>query len=170
MYSLDIARHTTSEDNGSKEKTIYDLLRQLQTSNSTAADFIDKWRDITFRVENLSQTYLNISAAAGKGKSHVACHIVQERLLKGLPALLIAGANFKEAINIQTALLDMLDVPRNYNWKSFIQALATSAKAHNTRLLIVIDGLNETTQGGVFSSIWKQYLPGLNAEIKEETN
>lgn len=131
----------------------------------SAANFMDQARFLSQRFALLKEADLHIFGGAGFGKTHLCCHVCEDRLDKGLPALLILGAHFTTGEPLEKQLLSILDIPATYSWNDFLQALSSVARAHHTRIPIMIDGLNEATVGGMFSDVWHRGLPGLIREL-----
>jgi hypothetical protein len=130
---------------------------------------MDKLRDIIRKLSHISQHDLHIFGDAAVGKTHIASHICYERLEAELPALLVSGIKFTGDQPVEKQLLYILDIPPSYSWSDFLQALEAAAEAYHTRIPLVIDGLNEATQNGVFSEVWRLGLPSQPAapHIKE---
>lgn len=130
----------------------------------------DHIRSILDRLNSINQSDLHISGMAGVGKTHISHNICYEKLKSGSPALLILGRYFTSDQPLRNQLLDILDIPRVYNLKNFLEALEAAAEAYHVRIPIVIDGLNESIHNGRFSNVWKLGLTGLIQEIKNYKN
>ena len=156
--------------NGKKEDREH-ILREITQSIGmprwVAATLMDKLRGVIPKLNHISQPDLHIFGGAGVGKTHIASHICHERLETGLPALLVLGRHFTSDHPLQKQLLDILDIPSTYSWSDFLQALEATAEAYRTRIPLVIDGLNEATQNGAFSEVWRLGLLGLIQEIAQ---
>ena len=120
--------------------------------------------------ELINQSDLHILGNAGVGKTHIACNICDSRLEAGLPALFVSGRRFTSDRPIEEQLMRILDIPATYSWNDFLQALSAAAEKYNTRIPLIIDGLNESTDNGAFSNIWRLGLQGLVQEISETKN
>lgn len=131
----------------------------------SAANVMDKARDLISRLQTLQQSDLHVFGDAGFGKTHLACHICHERLQAGLPALLVLGVHFTRDGPLEEQLRAILDIPPAYSWHDFLRALSVAAQAHCTRIPLVIDGLHEATRDGVLSRVWELGLPGLVADV-----
>lgn len=127
-------------------------------------------KEIFDQIKSVRQSDLQIFGDAGIGKTHLACNIVNERLDEGLPALLISGNRFNSDRSLEEQLRGILDIPPNYSWHNFLQALESVAETYGTRIPIVIDSLNEAIYNGIFSQVWELYLPGLTQEIQKTKN
>ena len=120
--------------------------------------------------EFINQPDLNIFGDAGIGKTHIACNICYDRLKTELPALFIRGIRFTSDRPIEEQLLRILDIQSPYSWNEFLQALSATAGAYHTRIPLIIDGLNESTDNGAFSNIWELGLKGFAQEIAKTKN
>lgn len=157
-----------SENNPESESnTRRNVNRIIRGPDWSAANFMDQARDMSQRFALLKESDLHIFGNAGFGKTHLCCHVCQERLERGLPALLILGAHFTTGEPLEKQLLSILDIPPAYSWHDFLQALDSVARVHCTRIPIIIDGLNEAIVGGIFTSTWRLGLPGLTASFRE---
>ena len=140
---------------------------------------IDYYGDILYRrIEKLNSYWdllklknINILSAAGKGKTHLSCRIVEKNILESNPAIYVSGQKFLSDINPLNQLLTILDVPSNYNFKDFIEALDILAESHDCKIPIIIDGLNEITINGRFhSQLLKNNIPNLVSHITNSKN
>ncbi|RKZ24692.1 hypothetical protein DRQ26_07055, partial [bacterium] len=157
-----------------KEEDREHILREVEQivgmPRWAAATLMDKLRGVVPKLSHINQPDLHIFGGAGVGKTHIASHICHERLESGLPALLMLGLHFTSDQPLQKQLLDILDVPSSYSWSDFLQALEVAAEAYHTRIPLVIDGLNDATQNGAFSNVWRLGLSGLIQEISQTKN
>lgn len=98
---------------------------------------------------------LAIIGEAGTGKTHLLCDLAKERLLAGRPTILLLGQSFTTTEDPGRQVLSLLDLP-NISLGDFVGCLEASAKAANSRGLILIDALNE----GLGRQFWPQHLSG----------
>lgn len=106
---------------------------------------------------------ISIFGEALIGKTHIACHICEEKIKDNLPAILLFGRDFTKDKIIEKKILEILDIPGQYSWFEFISTLESMAEAYRTRIPIVIDALNESET----TDIWKNQLPGLIEFLKK---
>jgi hypothetical protein len=118
----------------------------------------------------VTQSNLNILGRPGVGKTHLVSHIVDDRIRRGIPALLVPGSRFINESTIAEQLRQIFVIPTGYSWDDFLSALNTSAEAYQTRVPIVIDGLNESIVNGALSEIWKRELPILIQQVGQLKN
>lgn len=150
-----------------RERILREVEQIIGMPRWVAATLMDKLRDVIPKLSHINQPDLHIFGDAGVGKTHIASHICHERLEAGLPALLVLGRHFTSNHPLQKQLLDILDIPSTYSWSDFLQSLEATAEAYHTRIPLVIDGLNEATQNGAFSEVWRLGLLGLIQEIAQ---
>jgi hypothetical protein len=117
-----------------------------------------------YLAENNKKTttnYLNIFGKASVGKTHLVCNIARERIQCNLPVILLAGKPFSTKSTIEGQILTILDIPRNYSWRDFVQSLQSAAKAYRTKIPIIIDSLDEAKS----MDIWKDELQGFSCTV-----
>ena len=135
------------------------------------ARLLDKFfPSVIWRLGLINESDLHILGDAGIGKTHIACHICDDRLKNGLPALFVRGSLFTTEQPIEAQLQTILDIPPSYSWQDFLKALSAAAEAYHTRIPLIIDGLNESVHNGTFSKVWELGLKGLVQEIEETKN
>ena len=155
---------------GEERERIYaseTLSKKLLKPQWIASDFIINLRYLLEQLNHLSKVYLHILGEAGTGKTHIASHICQSRLNRGLPAILILGRHFTSDHPLHEQLLVLLDIPKKYTFQNFLTNLSSYAKKHKTRIPIFIDGLNEAIHQGLFSNVWSNDLPGFIEELSQ---
>lgn len=135
-----------------------------------ASDIIGDLHNAVSQLSYSSQPDFHILGKAGIGKTHIASHICHERLQAGLPAILLFGRSFTSDQPLQQQLLYILDIPSTYSWDDFLGALESVAEAYNTRIPLIIDGLNEATRDGRFSDVWRLELTSLVHRIAQRKN
>jgi|GEM_PF-588119 len=111
------------------------------------------------RVEADSRRLLFVVGEAGSGKSHLFADIVSTFLSKNIPAILLLGQYF-HGQDIKCELLNCLDLA-NHDFDKVIQALNAAGEASQTRLLILVDALNEAHS----LPIWQDKLAGFVSDI-----
>ncbi len=97
---------------------------------------------------------------AGIGKSNFSVHIYSELLKEKYPAILIAGKSFSGSPDdFDKILMKQLLVPDNYFLEEVLENLNNYGKKLNKRVVLIFDGLNETTFGNQgYSKIWSKNL------------
>lgn len=88
------------------------------------------------------------------GKTHLFCDIAERRIKNELPTILILGQHFLNLDNPWNQILKELGL--SCTREEFIGALDAWAEAKNSRILLMIDAINE----GNGKLIWYDHLPG----------
>ena len=117
-----------------------------------------------------TQKEFHFLADAAKGKTHISCNIAYQNIMSGKPAIFITGDKFTDETSIMEATLKVLDINKEFSFDEFIQALDIYGSITKTKIPIIIDGLNETTNNRFFSLIWKNHLGSFIAKISSLKN
>lgn len=121
-----------------------------------------------FRVFELSeQQELHISGDAGMGKTHLAINIYERQLKQKLPSIFIFGKNFNSTDSLVEQLKQQLDVPTDWNLDDFLGALNIAGKVYDSKVPIILDGLNESIS---WKEIFTDNLEALCIKIKSYPN
>lgn len=116
------------------------------------------------------QREIHFIADAAKGKTHISCDIAFRKIVNSKPAIFITGDKFTDETSITEALRKILDVPQEFSFDDFLQALDIYASITNTQIPIIIDGLNETISHRLFSPIWKNHLSAFISKVLQTKN
>ncbi|WP_338640917.1 AVAST type 2 anti-phage system protein Avs2 [Burkholderia pyrrocinia] len=122
-------------------------LRELYSDLRDALSHIEKFR--VFASSNL----VILTGEAGSGKTHLLCDLAKQRIDKGRPTVVLMGQRFLEASDPWVQALQQLDLA-NWNAKNFVKAIEVVAQRANSRVLFVIDALNE----GAGRQLWPAHL------------
>ncbi len=167
----DISKIKYTGESPYKARILDDTRWLVHRPESIIANLLDDFLNFElYKCKLINHSELKIFGNAGVGKTHIACNICEYRLHNRLPALFVRGNLFTADQPIQAQLLKILDIPSSYSFNDFLKALSASAEAYNTRIPIVIDGLNESTDNGALSKVWKLYLNGFIHEIAQTKN
>ncbi|HHT9106312.1 MAG TPA: NACHT domain-containing protein [Candidatus Wujingus californicus] len=110
------------------------------------------------------QNTMFIFGGAGSGKTNLAAHIVEIFLQNGNPGLLIVASEIKNSVTlIRKQILDLLEITNEYNFSDFLTCLNNLGCMKQTKIPIIIDGLNETQPT---AEIWEQELNYLQQDMK----
>jgi hypothetical protein len=110
---------------------------------------------------------VHIFGEAGSGKTYFATNLANSFIENEKPALFISGKRFTNDNSLEIQLKDILDIPQKYSFSEFLDYLNELAKTYNIRLPIIIDGLNEATNGIGMSNVWKIGLKSFIKDIKQ---
>ena len=154
-----------------EEQALRHARRVVHAPDSLVANLLDKFfPSVIWQHCLINESDLHILGDAGIGKTHIACNICDDRLKNGLPALFVRGSLFTTEQPIETQLRNIFGISPSYDWHDFLQALSAAAEAYQTRIPLIIDGLNESIHNGAFSKVWELGLTGLVQEIASIKN
>ena len=108
-----------------------------------------------------------IFAEAGYGKTHLACSLADNHLVKGLPVLFLMGASFRNCNSIESKIKELMQQPADLTTDDLLDSLDYLAFLYECKLPIIIDGLNEAAPS---ENRWKDELPPLVRKIRERNN
>ncbi len=132
--------------------SLYELIIELQTLN----DFVKSERALL-----ADKPAMLMVGDALIGKTHLFCDIAQERIKKKLPTVLVLGQHLMSTNNPWNQILEELGL--NCTREEFVNALDAWGQARNSRVLLMIDALNE----GNGKIIWHEYLAGFLEFLKD---
>lgn len=122
---------------------------------------IDEGKNLISRNIILSENpFMILHGEPGIGKSHLLADICFKQKEKGIPAILLLGEQFSNAIEPREIIKQRLQYSGSFS--SLLQLLNTIGQTHMQRIVIAIDALNE----GEGTYIWQRYLAGLETEIR----
>jgi hypothetical protein len=122
-------------------------LRQLQVKLEDALNLVNDF------IEIVNARLLILTGEAGTGKTHLLCDLASQRLLSGLPTVVLMGQRFLEVSDPWTQALHQLDLP-NWSAREFVAALEVIAQRAGRRLLFIVDAINE----GAGTRLWPTHL------------
>jgi chromosomal replication initiation ATPase DnaA len=106
--------------------------------------------------------FLILTGAAGTGKTHLLCDLVENRLKKKLPAVLVFGELFETSDEPFRQIMRQLGL-KEISKDQFLSLLNNAGKQSGCRAILAIDALNETRQ----RNFWKKNLKKVVDEIKK---
>lgn len=130
-------------------------LWEMRRDNNTFLGRLEN--DIDIRLAN--NPFLIIKGEAGCGKSHLLGDVANERIKKDIPTILLLGQNFTSTKSISANILEKLDLQCSF--KDFLTSLNDIGAQINSRVLILIDAVNESKT----SDLWTDNLAGFIKEI-----
>lgn len=120
--------------------------------------FIKGLEDLPYGlVEN---PFLLLVGDAGVGKSHLLANLSKERLNDDELSILLLGSYFGDNGDIGQQIVQILDLDMSVD--EFLHYLNEKAKKHKSRILIIIDALNECNN----KELWKTHLNGFVNQMK----
>jgi len=123
-------------------------LREIQDANRKFIEDIDNLNIIL-----ANHPTLIIKGEAGCGKSHLLGDIAMQRKNLNLPTILLLGTTFS-ITTIEQNILKKLDLTCSF--KEFLENLNSIGLQINSRVLILIDAINE----GAGVDLWKNQIAG----------
>lgn len=157
------SRMAEAEDSSQEERSTWRTLTDFFEPVEVFSEIVETLHRVEAYIGDLKRTDLHVFGEAGMGKTHFTCHVCQERVTAGLPAILLLGGPFSRNLRIERRILEICDVPTDYSWSDFLAALDSYAEAHGTRVLIAIDALNDAES----VELWRQELSGFIASLAE---
>ena len=95
------------------------------------AKLLDKFfPSVIWQCGLINKSDLHILGDAGIGKTHIACHICNDQLKNGLPALFVRGSLFTTEQPIEAQLQNILGISSSHSWHDFLQALSAASRRH----------------------------------------
>ena len=143
--------------------------------------YIYKTQKIIYYFEKLSSSinaqlsncpFLFLTGSAGRGKTHLLCDIVEQRIKNEkdvLPAFLVFGEFFSDEKDFWSQVLKQLEIENTIKTKEdFLKKLDNLGKKAKCRFLLIIDALNENISHA--PNFWKNNLNSIVREIKKYPN
>ena len=161
FYELDSA--------SKKEKSVYASegnsygwdIEYFRKLNSSIYEFIEFLNGSTVLLSN--NPFMLLTGEAGIGKSHLLADVAVKRVERNQFSILLLGQHFTtEEPWSQIRKLLHLNCDRDV----FLSALNTKAETTESRILILIDAINE----GEGKKIWKNYISGFVKAVREFPN
>lgn len=106
--------------------------------------------------------FLIIKGDAGNGKSHLLGDIAQTRIKKELPTLLLLGQQFVDSKTVWENIYSNLSVSFTKK-EMLLESLNNIGKQIGSRVLILIDAINE----GAGAGLWESQIAGFINEFKK---
>lgn len=129
-------------------------LREIQDANQELIENIDN-----LNINLANHPTLIIQGEAGCGKSHLLGDIATQRKNQNLPTILLLGTTFTHTTTIERNILEKLDLTCSF--KEFLENLNNIGLHINSRVLILIDAINE----GAGVDLWKNQIAGFINEV-----
>lgn len=123
-----------------------EILSQIKTLNSLDSHFFNRIKII--------------HGKAGMGKSNISAFLTNTLRNENHPIIFIKAKSFSGSPDeFNRILMEQLFVPNNYSIEEVLSRIENYGKSINKRVVLIFDGLNETTYANEgFSKIWKKNL------------
>lgn len=149
-------KKSTKDENKNPFEKQLSRLREIENANYELKSAFES----NIIIELANSPILIIKGVAGCGKSHLLGDIANNRLKKDLPTLLLLGQHFNNVDTLEKNILRQLEVEGNFS--DFLSTLNKIGEQINSRVLILIDAINETTNG---ETMWKSQIAGLITQV-----
>ncbi|AOK67858.1 hypothetical protein WM33_20200 [Burkholderia multivorans] len=141
---------TRQEDNDNSYS-----LRELYTALDETLGHVDQFRSI------VCGNLVILTGEAGSGKTHLLCDLAQQRLDRGRPTVVLMGQRFLETSDPWIQALQQLDLA-GWSAGDLVQAIEVVAQRANSRVLFVIDAINE----GAGRQLWPVHLSAFLGRLR----
>lgn len=131
------------------------MLRELYSDLSDTLSYVSQFRTVA------SSNLVILTGYAGSGKTHLLCDLAKQRLNKGQPTVVLMGQRFLDTSDPWTQALQQLDLG-GWTAGDLIKALEVVARRANSRVLFVIDAINE----GAGRQLWPIHLSPFLERLK----
>lgn len=132
-------------DFGYERHYLYELIRHF----NEVEDFVKGYKATLANIPSLL-----LIGEAGTGKTHLFCDVGKHRINAGLPTIILLGGQFNND-EPWSQIIRLLGL--SCTREEFLGALEAAAQAHGSRILVLIDALNE----GEGKKLWNKYLAGM---------
>ena len=118
-------------------------------------------------LNHLAYKDFSVFAEAGHGKTHFACSVATNMMMREKPAILLTGGVFRSCNGCESKLTELLEMPAGSTIGDALDVLDYLGELYDCKLPIIIDGLNETAPN---EKRWKEELPPLRRKIRQRNN
>lgn len=109
--------------------------------------------------------------SGGSGKTNLCVALVKDLTANKLPALFIPALKLNGSNPLSDQILRLFDLHQEYSFNALLDLLDSLGRIYNTRVPVVIDGLNESLNvNGTLNKVLPQDLPQLEIEISARKN
>lgn len=137
------------------EKENETLLNNLHYYNIRFENSINQFKTFleSKEIKIINNPFIIFDGEAGIGKSFLFVHSLDEKIKNNENCILLVGHQFLKHQDPKITLMDELGL-RNFNFDNLLDALECKAQIQKSRILILIDALNESQD----ISLWNKYL------------
>lgn len=161
--SLDLEKIINSLNDG-LEKEDNELLNNLYYSNIRFQNSLTSFKTFleSEEINLINNPFIIFNGEAGVGKSFLFVQTLDEKIKNDENCILLFGHQFSKPQNPKITIMDELD-RRQFNFDNLLDALECKAQIQKSRVLILIDALNE----GMSIKSWNNYLTPLLKSISK---
>ncbi len=148
INKIELLRDDKSEKGSTKTNIIHQFFELI--------DILDDIKIFVTSKESLlsNDPKMLLNGEALIGKTHLFCDVAKKRIENNLPTIIILGQHLQTNDNPWSQIINQLGLSCKH--KEFIGAINTWAEVKNTRVILIIDALNE----GNGHLLWYDRLPG----------
>ena len=128
---------------------------------------LDDFGDTISALYGLLRPAIHVWGEAGSGKTCLSASIANYCLSNNIPTLLLTGRELSGPASIPAQIIEKLDLPSTWTLRETLGALNTLGFLVESRIPIIIDGLNETVPS---CYIWRDALNDLVDQISDYPN
>lgn len=140
----DIIKHFIENDLASFKKELDKLSKKANEILSLFEELYNLTYSASHNLEYYQRKELIFLSDPAIGKTHLVLKACEAQLKQNKPAILILGSQITNQDNLKKQVLDQLEVGSGFTWRQVVQGLEAYAEAHKTRILFVIDAINES--------------------------
>ncbi|RPJ70763.1 MAG: hypothetical protein EHM20_15200, partial [Alphaproteobacteria bacterium] len=140
-------------------------IHYLYKTRSIIQDFNELACSVKAKVSN--KPYLFIHGAAGTGKTHLLCDLVEQRNRHSLNALIVFGEYFNNEEYFWKQLLCQLKID-DLNISDFLSTINQIGKKEKSRFVLIIDALNENYAHA--PKFWKKNINSIVTKLSKYPN
>ena len=146
------------------EKNDEEILNSLYYYNIRFENSINQFKAFleSEEINVINNPFIIFDGEAGIGKSFLFVQTLDEKIKNDENCILLFGHQFSIYQDPKTTLMDELGI-RNFNFDNLLDALECKAKIQKSRVLILIDALNESKD----MKLWNEYLSSFLNSIKK---
>ncbi len=138
------------------------FISELQSLRKKSIDTLRKHNNILWLIKRFQSKELIILSRPGMGKTHLVCHTSENLINEDKPVILLLGAKFSTSQDLKVQIRNQLGIANQYNWDEIVSALEVAAETYRSRLLFIIDALNESPVG---VEIWGNQLAEIVSDL-----
>ncbi len=144
---------------------IHHLINSLRMTSELFFKKLVKIYRLLFKITR--QIY-HVFGEAGFGKTNLSCFLTEHLLSNGYPVLLIPASEISASGGkIENQILSFIGIDSQLSFKEFLGILDIMGSRQQTKITIIIDGLNETQPS---ASVWHPQLHYIINDINAFSN
>ncbi|WP_282165314.1 hypothetical protein [Cellulophaga baltica] len=171
-YSFDLLKVKTRLNSSDKVSVRRRIFNAFSPILFTIKNLNESIIDLNIKKNQIIRNHFIVHATAGVGKTYFAAHIYSSLKENGdLPLFIPASALSGNHSNLSHAFQKVFKYAETTSLNSFFFKLNGFAEKKKKRVVIIIDGLNETTYNlNGFSHIWRDGINNLTEDISIYNN